>query len=208
MKNKLGKRMIYSLIGVLLISTAVSIFRYCDLGTDPFSCFILGICNLTGLSFGHVQVIVNVTLIASLYIFGKGFYGMGTVMSMVLVGYISDFLLSLVPVEVTSLPMVLRYLILLVGVLTTSFGISLYSHAKLGISAYDSMSFILCDRFKRLPLQYTRIAVDALLVLSGFFMGCVVGLGTLIVTFGVGPCVAFFLKKITGPYIFPENEVQ
>ena len=207
MKNQ-TKRVLASFIGVLMISTAVAIFRYCDIGTDPFSCFNLGVCNLTGLSFGNVQVIVNVILVLGLYFVGKEFLGIGTFMSMFLVGYISDFLLSIVPVEAASLPMYVRYLILFGGLIITSFGISLYSCAKLGISGYDAMSFILVDRYRRLHMQYTRMAIDVLLVLGGLLMGSVVGVGTLIVAFGVGPCVAFFLKYVTGPIIFPENELE
>ncbi len=208
MENRVMKRIIASLIGVLLISSAVAIFRYCDLGTDPYSCFNLGIVNVTGLSFGNVQVLVNLLLTMILLIVGRGYFGIGTLMSMFLVGYVSDFLLSIVPVEVASLPMYMRYVILLLGLITTSFGISLYSCAKLGISPYDAMSFILVDKFSgKLHLQYTRIGIDVLLVLGGLLMGSIVGIGTLIIALGVGPCVAFFLKKITIPYIFPENKV-
>ena len=208
MKTKFTKRILASLIGVILISIAVAIFRYCDIGTDPFSCFNLGICNITGLSFGNVQVLVSIILFLGLYFVGKQFFGIGTLMSMFLVGYISDFLLSIIPIEAATIPMYARYLILVVGLVTTSFGISLYSSANLGVSAYDAMSFILVDRYNHLHLQYTRILVDILLVVGGFFMGSVVGIGTLIIAFGVGPCVAYFLKKVTGPYIFPENEID
>ena len=208
MENRVLKRILASLTGVLLISTAVAIFRYCDLGADPFSCFNLGVVHLTGLSFGNVQVLVNLLLIAILFLVGHAYFGIGTVMSMFLIGYVSDFLLAVVPVKVTSLPMYMRYVILLIGLITTSFGISLYSCAKLGISPYDAMSFILVDKFSgKLHLQYTRIAIDVLLVLSGLLMGGIVGIGTLIIALGVGPCVAFLLKKITIPYIFPENKV-
>ena len=208
MENRVMKRILASLTGVLLISTAVAIFRYCDLGADPFSCFNLGVAHLTGLSFGNVQVLVNLLLTAILFLVGHAYFGIGTVMSMFLIGYVSDFLLTIVPVKVTSLPMYIRYMILLIGLITTSFGISLYSCAKLGISPYDAMSFILVDKFSgKLHLQYTRIAIDVLLVLSGSLMGGIVGIGTLIIALGVGPCVAFLLKKITIPYIFPENKV-
>ncbi len=208
MENRVMKRILASLTGVLLISTAVAIFRYCDLGADPFSCFNLGVVHLTGLSFGNVQVLVNLLLTSILFLVGHAYFGIGTVMSMFLIGYVSDVLLAIVPVKVTSLPMYMRYVILLIGLITTSFGISLYSCAKLGISPYDAMSFILVDKFSgKLHLQYTRIAIDVLLVLSGSLMGGIVGIGTLIIALGVGPCVAFLLKKITIPYIFPENKV-
>ncbi len=207
MKKNMTKRITCSLIGVVLISIAVAIFRYCDIGTDPFSCFNLGIVNKTGLSFGNVQVIVNVTLVLVLFFVGRSYFGIGTLMSMLLVGYISDFLLSIVPVQATDLPMYVRYLILFGGLIITSAGISLYSCAKLGISAYDAMSFIVVERSSgKLHLQYVRIAVDVLLVIGGYLMGSVVGIGTLIVALGVGPLVAFFINKMVVPYIFPENQ--
>ena len=190
-----------------MISTAVAIFRYCDLGTDPYSCFNLGIVNQTNLSFGNVQVLVNGLLIAILFFVGRDYFGIGTIMTMLLVGYVSDFLLAIAPVEVADLPMYVRYLLLSVGLVITSFGISLYSSAKLGISPYDAMSFVLVDRFSgKLHLQYSRIIVDVLLLVTGFLLGSTVGIGTLIIAVAVGPIVAYFLKNITGPYIFPENK--
>lgn len=209
MKNRLAKRIVASFIGVMLISTAVAIFRYCNLGTDPFTCFNMGVVNKSGLSFGNVQVIANVILIVGLLLIDRTYFGIGTIMSMFLVGYVSDYLLTLVPIEATVLPIYVRYLILVVGIFTTSFGITLYSCAKLGISGYDAMSFILVDRLSgKIHLQYVRIIVDILLIIGGFMMGSVVGIGTIMIAFGVGPCVVFLLKKITIPYLFPENKSE
>ena len=205
MRSKLMKRMIASLIGILLISTSVAIFRYCNLGTDPYSCFNLGVVNKTGLSFGSIQVLANVVLVLVFIIVDKKYFGIGTIMSTILVGYVSDFLLTLAPVEAAALPMYIRYLLLVLGIIITSFGISLYSCAKLGVSPYDAMGFIIVDRFSgKLHLQYVRIAIDLLLILGGFIMGSVVGVGTLLIAAGVGPCVIFFLRKVTIPYLFPE----
>ena len=209
MTNRWAKRVVASFIGVMLISTAVAIFRYCNLGTDPFTCFNMGIVNKTGLSFGDVQVIANVILIAGLFLIERSYFGIGTIMSMFLIGYVSDYLLTLVPVEAATLPMFVRYPILVIGIFTTSFGIALYSCAKLGISGYDAMSFILVDRLSgKLHLQYVRIIVDLLLIIGGFIMGSVVGVGTIMIALGVGPCVVFLLKKIIIPYIFPENKSE
>ncbi|MDO5521738.1 MAG: hypothetical protein Q4G58_14685 [bacterium] len=196
------KKLGYSILGITLISIAVSLFRLANIGTDPFSCFNLGVANLTGLSFGTAQLLVNIILTLVLLYPGFRYFGVGTILAMVLVGYISDFVLYILPIDGSSFNMAIRLVIVCVGILTTSTGIAMYSCAKLGISQYDAMGFILCDAFRgKLKLQYARIIVDILLLVFGYFMGSVVGLGTIIIALGVGPVVSYLIPNVIDPLV-------
>lgn len=200
MKNITFKKIMFSLVGVVLISIAVSLFRLADIGTDPFSCFNLGIANVFGLSFGTAQLRTNIVLSILLLYPGLKYFGVGTILAMVLVGYISDFVLFILPFDGSGFSLLLRVVIVLVGIATTSTGISMYSCANLGISQYDMMGFLLSDT-GLLRLSYARVIVDVALVVSGFFMGSVVGIGTVLIAFLVGPAVSWLIPNLIAPLV-------
>lgn len=202
MKNKLVTKIFFSLLGVVLISMAVSMFRLADIGTDPFSCFNLGIANVTGWSFGTAQLVTNVVLTAILIVPGLKHFGFGTIIAMVGVGYISDFILQILPVDVSGVGIAARIVIVCLGVLVTSTGIAMYSCAKFGISQYDAIGFVLCETTKgKLKLQYARIIIDLLLILFGYLMGSVVGIGTVIIALGAGPVISYLITKVFAPFM-------
>lgn len=200
MKNNYAKKVFYSTLGVILISLAVSLFRMADIGTDPFSCFNLGIANLTGISFGDAQLSTNIILTLILIYPGFKHFGFGPLLAMVGVGYISDFILYIFPFDASTQNMIIRILIVCAGILVTSTGIAMYSCTKFGISQYDAMSFILCEKSNgKIKLQYARIAVDLILILGGYLMGSVVGIGTVLIALAVGPVVSYLIPNVFNP---------
>ena len=83
-----------------------------------------------------------------------------------------------------------------VGVLVVAFGCSLYQTADLGVAPYDALSLMMADR---LPVPYfgCRVFTDALCAVITFVSGGLIGLGTLICAFGLGPFVQFFSKNFS-----------
>ena len=196
------KRFVYSTIGVLLISIAVSIFRFANIGTDPYSCFNLGISNLTGLSFGDSQLATNLVLTVFLIIPGWKFFGISTITSMVLIGYVSDFILTFITADATDVSLIVKIILVCIGITVTSTGIALYSSANLGIGQYDAIGFTIVNKSKgKLKLGPTRIVVDLLLILFGYLFGSTVGIGTVLIALGVGPLVGYLIAHVTDPFI-------
>ena len=82
------------------------------------------------------------------------------------------------------------------AVLVVAFGCSLYQTADLGVAPYDALSLMMADR---LPVPYfgCRVFTDALCAVITFVSGGLIGLGTLICAFGLGPFVQFFSKNFS-----------
>ena len=78
-----------------------------------------------------------------------------------------------------------------VAVLVIALGCSLYQTADLGVAPYDALSLMLADR---LPFPYfgCRVFTDALCALLCWLLGGLVGIGTLICAFCLGPFIQFF----------------
>ena len=73
----------------------------------------------------------------------------------------------------------------------TALGASLYQTADLGIAPYDYLSLGLRD-YTPFPYFGCRVFTDALCALICWLLGGLVGIGTLICAFCLGPFIQFF----------------
>ena len=64
--------------------------------------------------------------------------------------------------------------------------------SEAGTGPNDLVAVVLSDRLKK-PFGPVRVAVDVLFALSGWLLGGVVGLGTVVCACLVGPCAQVFL---------------
>ena len=94
--------------------------------------------------------------------------------------------------------MLLRVVTVLVGVIVTSFGVSLYQTPNAGVAPYDSISLITAKSRPLIPYFWHRIATDAVCAVICFLAGGIIGLGTLVSAFGLGPIVHFFNVHVAG----------
>ena len=83
----------------------------------------------------------------------------------------------------------------------------LYFTADMGVSAYDAYALIL-DKRTRIPFRMCRIGTDVLTTAAGFFMGAVVGVGTLVTAFFMGPLIEFFNRTVARPFLYGKENKQ
>jgi len=63
MKNQIWKRILTSLVGLILCGVGVSMFLYSGMGVDPASVFELGIAKVCGISYGTSSALINVVIL-------------------------------------------------------------------------------------------------------------------------------------------------
>lgn len=199
MKAPFWKRLFTIVLGVACIGLGVSLMRIAVLGSDPFTCMNLGIGGVTGITFGTLQLIVNLALLLIVFFASRDLIGVGTVLNMVFVGYIADGCVYLLtPLFGPSPSVALRIGLLIAGVVILSAGTAGYLAGDMGASPYDATSFILQKALRgKLAYRWCRVATDGLCVVIGFLLGSIVGAGTLISAFFTGPLVQFFRSHIT-----------
>lgn len=199
-------RFFLMIIGILLICICVGCYRLGGFGVDSFTGMNLGISGFLGMSFGTWQLIANFLILIVVFFTVRNCIGVGTVVNMVCVGYIADFLCWMVNdaagIEMT-LP--LRILALLLGTLFASLGVALYMKADMGISPYDSVALIITKLAKeKIPFQYARICSDITALLIGILfcfaakgnIWTIIGIGTVCNSLFNGPLIQFFRDKI------------
>ena len=188
--------------GVLTLGVGVYFFICSGFGTDPCTCFNLGVSVRIGLPFWSWQLISNGIILVFVLLLKPRMIGVGTVVNMSLVGVTADFLRSLLPAFAAGTqPFPVRVAFLLIGMVILGFGAALYIIPELGISPYDCIGFIAAEK-THADFRVCRIVCDGVTVLAGFLLGSRVGAGTLVAVFCTGPLMRYFIKLLA-PRFFP-----
>lgn len=195
------KRLYMAFIGVALSGICVGIFNTALLGADPFTVFVTGSGNLFGLSYGNIYTIVTGVFLLAVFLLDRHYIGIATIFNLFGIGYIAQFTMYLIEqVYQGGGSMPLRLGMFLFGLLLLCFGSSLYFVADLGVSAYDAIALILAKRTP-VPFRFCRIGTDTICVIIGFSLHAVIGIGTLITAFFMGPIIQWFVDHFAKPFL-------
>ena len=190
-----------ALIGVAILSIGVATLRIGNVGLDPYTAANVGISNVLGTSLGVYQLAVNLFILVFVFLFGRKYIGVGTIINMVLTGFFIDFFtwiyLDIIKFNVTNTS---RIVLLVVGIIIFTFGASFYMSAKLGNAPYDAIAPIIVD-YTNYQYRTIRIIQDVSFVIIALIFSGPVGIGTVINAFFTGPLIEFWNQKVSQPFI-------
>ena len=196
-------RILMSSLGVMIGGISVGMFRTAALGVDPFQSLMSGLNSLIPISFGTLYVIVNIILLLFSLIFDRHKIGLATVINLTLLGYVAEYSQKFFTYLLPGLKLIASLLLLAVAVVVMCFGSALYFNADLGVSTYDAVSLVISEKQKKVSFKVCRILSDLICVSLGVSLcrlahmswsevGAVVGIGTIITAFFMGPLISFF----------------
>lgn len=211
------KRVFMSLFGVVICAISVGIFKIAALGVDPFQSLMAGLDKLIPIPFGTLYVIVNVLLLTFSLITDRKNIGIATFINLFLLGYITQFTYEFLQTVIVNPSMIVRFACLIIAIVIICFGSAFYMTANLGVSTYDAVAIVFSSKWKIGKFQYVRIFTDVVCVVLGaviFVIGgghikeipTIVGIGTIITAFFMGPLIEFFNVKIARPFLGKEKE--
>ena len=175
----------YLNLGLVLFGLGESILIASGAGVSPWTVLAQGISGKTGWSIGFVTMIVSFVILI-LWIPLRQRPGMGTILNALIIAFMIDFSLVLLPYPETLFWQLLQAA---VGVLVVGLASGIYLAANLGAGPRDGLMTGLQAK-TGLPIATIRIAIEVTVVSIGWYLGGVVGVGTLFFAFGIGPCVA------------------
>ena len=187
--------------GTTLCGCSVGILQDSALGLDPFSCFVTGIANIFGSSYGTFYLIVTSILLLVVIFLKRSYLGYTTLANLLLTGIIADYTLAFLNGFVKAPTYLIRIILLLSGLGLMCLAASLYFTAALGVSAYDAIALISADKYRALPFKYYRVITDGFCVTIGLIFGATVGIGTLITAFFMGPMIQWFNNHVSEPLL-------
>lgn len=206
------KRISMSVCGVVICAVCVGIFKFAAYGVDPFQSLMSGLDQLISIDFGTLYVIANAALLLFALIADRHYIGINTFINLLFLGYIAQFTLEALQRLIPEPTAAVRISMLIVGIVFISFSLSLYMTADLGVSTYDAVALIVTNTWKKGQFRYNRILTDIVCVLigAGLFMAgggkfsqipSIIGIGTIITAFFMGPLIEFFSQKISRPFL-------
>lgn len=205
------KRCVLMAVGILFIGICVGAFRLSAFGVDAFTCMNLGISGFLRMSFGTWQLIMNAAILALVFFTARRCIGAGTIVNMVGVGYMADFICWLFQeVWEVNMTLPLRILALVTGSLFAGIGVAFYMAAEMGIAPYDSVALIIEKGTNgRIKFQYARVLSDitvvivgvAFCLLSGGDLRLIIGIGTVCNALFNGPLIQFFKVHAAEPLL-------
>ena len=195
------RRFFVTFIGITFIGMGVALFATSDLGTDPYTSFVMAFGTIFKLNFAIIYWLISLIIFLFEIFLDRRLVGIGTIMNWGLVGVYVDLFSYIIEISI-GLPhsLIKRVIFMLSGVVILGFGASLYQTANLGISPYDSLAIIYANKTKW-RYFWVRIISDASCVLVAFLLAGsksgLIGIGSLVCALGIGPVVHFFNIKVS-----------
>jgi len=185
--------MLYS-IGIVLTIKA-------NVGYAPWDVFHVGLSLTTGISLGLASIITGIVLIIIVTLSGEKI-GIGTLANIVGIGLFIDLImwLDLIPLVENF---VIGIILLLAGLFVISLGSYFYIKSAFGVGPRDNLMVVLNKKIK-LPVGVCRSLVELTATLIGWFLGGMVGVGTIISVVAIG----FFIQAVFAMFKFKAAEVK
>ena len=212
MENK-KKRIFMCVSGVLICGISVGFFKRAAFGVDPFQSFMAGLDALLPIEFGTLYVIANLCLLLFSLVADRHYIGLATVINLSVLGYVAQFSHEFLLKQFPNLEVGGRILFLIVGIVIMCLASSFYFMADLGVSTYDAVALIIVNTWKIGKLGYVRVICDLVCVLMGIGLylasgkavsqiAAIVGVGTIITAFFMGPLIEFFNVHVSKPFLY------
>ena len=177
--------LVYLVAGLVIFGLGEALLIASGAGVSPWTVFAQGIASNTGWSIGFSTMVVSFAILL-LWIPLRQRPGIGTILNALIIAFMIDFSLTWLPFPVQP---VWQFAQAAAGVLLVGISSGIYLTANLGAGPRDGLMTGL-QALSGWPIANIRILLEVSAVTIGWYLGGVVGFGTLLFAFGVGPCVA------------------
>jgi len=172
--------------GLFLYSLGIVFTINAHIGYAPWDVFHIGLANTVGLSIGTVSILIGIIIGLISVLLGEKI-GIGTILNMVFIGLFLDIILTLNVIPVAD-NLLLGIIMLFIGLFIIAFATYFYIGSALGAGPRDSL-MVAVTRITKQPIGICRGIIEFFVVVLGWMLGGMVGIGTVLAAFGIGFCV-------------------
>lgn len=189
--GRLPRRLAQLFVGLVLYGISMAMMVQSFLGLDPWDVLHFGLARFVPLTFGMIVIAVGL-LVLLLWIPLRQQPGLGTIANAVVIGLATDATLAvLAPPDALWL----RAVLVVGGVVLNGLAGALYIGAQLGPGPRDGLMTGLARR-TGWSLRLVRTGLEVVVLTTGWLLGGVVGLGTVLYALAIGPLVQLFLPHV------------
>ena len=185
--------LIYLIIGLSLFAIGETLLITANQGVSPWTVLAQGISFQFNFSIGISTFIISIIVLLFWYPL-KQKPGLGTLLNVILISIVIDLSSPILPYPKTFFYQILQSII---AVFIVGLGSGFYLTANLGPGPRDGLMTGL-QNLTNQPIALIRTILEVSAVIIGFYLGGIVGLGTLLFAFGIGPAVSisiYFVMK-------------
>lgn len=190
--GRLPRRLVQLMVGLWLYGASMGMLVESHLGLDPWDVFHYGVATHVPLSIGVVTILTGIAVLL-LWIPLRQWPGLGTVANTFVIGIALDVTLAQLP---TPSAFGWRLLLLVGGIVLNGLAGGLYIGSQLGPGPRDGLMTGFARR-TGLSIRLVRTTIEVTVLVVGWLLGGVVGLGTVAYALLIGPMVQFFLPRCT-----------
>jgi len=180
--------LLYLCFGLTLFGLGEGLLLVSLTGASPWSVLAMGISLHIDLSIGTITFFISLGVLL-LWIPLNQKPGIGTILNALIIAIMIDLCIKFVPSPENYIS---QLLLAIVAVLTVGLGGGIYLVANLGSGPRDGLMVGLQIK-SNLPIAAVRAFLEISVVTIGWYLGGIVGIGTLLFAFGIGPAVALGL---------------
>ena len=180
--------LIMLIIGLFLFGLGEAIIIGSGSGVSPWTVLAQGISSRTDLSIGMATFYISVGILI-FWIPLKQTPGIGTILNAVIIASAIDFTLPYLPHPDETPYKILQACL---GILIVGLGSGIYLSCNLGPGPRDGLMIGL-QRQTNASIPAIRTVIELSAVISGWLLGGIVGVGTILFVFGIGPSVGIGL---------------
>ena len=185
--------LIFLILGLILFGLGETLLITANAGVSPWTVLAQGISVKTGYSVGITTFIVSISVLC-FWIRLKQKPGIGTILNTIIISVMIDVSLPYLPSPELLAHQILQVII---GVVIVGLGSGFYLIANLGPGPRDGLMTGL-QKMTNLSLSLIRAIIEISAVIIGWYLGGVVGIGTVVFALGIGPFVStglFFVGR-------------
>ena len=183
--------MIMLVIGLFLFGLGEAIIIGSGSGVSPWTVLAQGISKRSDFSIGMATFFISIAILI-FWIPLKQVPGIGTILNAIIIASAIDLTLPYLPQpdDITF-----KIIQACFGILVVGLGSGIYLCSNLGPGPRDGLMLGL-QKQTNTSLPAIRTIIELLAVISGWLLGGVVGIGTILFVFGIGPCVGIGLTLV------------
>ena len=179
------KTILYLVLGLILFATGETLLITANQGVSPWTVLAQGISFQSNLSIGVTTFIVSIFVILLWYPLSQK-PGLGTILNIILISIVIDLTIPILPYPKSFSFQIIQSV---VAVFVVGLGSGFYLTANLGPGPRDGLMTGL-QNLTNQPIALIRTIIEVSAVGVGFYLGGIVGIGTLLFAFGIGPTVS------------------
>ena len=178
-------------VGLTLFGLGEGLLIVSFTGASPWSVLAQGISSNVNLSIGTITLLISIAVLI-LWVPLSQKPGIGTIFNALIIALMIDLCIKFVP---TPSNYIYQLFLAIAAVLMVGIGGGIYLASNLGAGPRDGLMIGL-QKVSNLPIAAVRAILEISVVSIGWYLGGIVGVGTLLFAFGIGPCVALGLYLV------------